>query len=184
MPRIAARALNSLMMASARNFPHRRLGPGAVEAQLVLTVALRQLVFGQPERGEPFHELRLENLLRAVKRIAGEPDQFVLGESQGARMIELVDQLALVDDIGEPDRRRPVDELESDLALRMHLPDHLEHQKLVEIRVEQRAHDRIDAKRVIVDAGCDIRGHYASLRRRRLSDKSAAASSGQGSINR
>src|SRR3984957_603032 len=91
-------------------------------------------------------------------------------------MIELVDQLALVDDIREPDRRRPVDELKSNLALRMQFPDHLEHQELVKIGVEQRSHRRIDAKRVIIDAGCDIRGHYASLGRRRLSDKSAAPS--------
>ena len=123
-------------------------------------------------------------MARAVKSVAREPDQFVLGESQGARMIELVDQLALVHDIGEPDRRRPIDELESDLTLRMHLPDHLEHQKLVEIRIEQRANRRIDAKRVIIDAGCDIRGHCASLRRLSLSDKSAAPLLGQGSMNR
>ena len=79
-------------------------------------------------------------------------------------MIELVDEFPLVHDIREPDRRRPVDELERHLALRMHLPDHLEHQKLVEISVEQRPNRRIDAKRVIIDAGCDIRGHYASLK--------------------
>ena len=99
-------------------------------------------------------------------------------------MIELVDQLALVHDVREPDRGRPVDELKSNLALRMHLPDHLEHQKLVEIGVEQRPHRGIDAKRVIIDAGCDIRGHYASLRRQRPSDKSAALLLGQGSMNR
>ena len=40
--------------------------------------------------------------LRAVKSVAGEPDQLVLGEPQRARVIELVDQLALVDDVGEP----------------------------------------------------------------------------------
>src|SRR6202020_3396270 len=106
--------------------------------------------------------------------VAREPDQLVLGESQGARMIELVDQLALVHDVRESDRGRPVDELKSNLALRMHLPDHLEHEKLVEIGVEQRTHRGIDAKRVIIDAGCDIRSHYASLRGRRLRDKSAA----------
>ena len=165
------------------DLPHRRSGPKAVEAQLILTVALRQFIVGETESSEPLHELRLENVARAVERIAGEPNQLVLGESQGARVIELVDQLALVHDIGEPHRRCSVDELESDPALRMHLPDHLEHQKLVEIRVEQRSHRRIDPKRVIIDAGCDIRGHYASLRTRRLSDKSAAPSLGQGSMN-
>ena len=40
-------------------------------------------------------------------------------------------------------RRRPVDELEGHPPLPVHLPDHLEHQQLVEIGVEQRA-DRSD----------------------------------------
>ena len=78
-------------------------------------------------------------------------------------MVELVDQLALVDDVREPDRGRPVDELERHPPLRMHLPDHLEHQELVEIRVEQRPDRRVDPERMIVDAGCDVRGHCATL---------------------
>ena len=89
-------------------------------------------------------------------------------------MIELVDQFALLHNIREPDRRGAIDELKGHLELWMHLPDHLEHQELIEVRVEQRANRRIDAKGVIIDAGCDIRGHRASLGRRRLSDKSAA----------
>ena len=159
-------------------------GPWPVEAQLILPIALGQLVFGELERRQPLHELGLKNVAGAVKRVAREPDQLVLGESQRARVIELVDQLALVDDVGEPDRRRPVDELESNLVLRMQFPDHLEHQKFVEIGVEQRPHRGIDAKRVIIDAGCDIRGHYASLRRQSPSDKSGAPLLGQGSMNR
>ena len=87
--------------------------PGPGEAQLVLAVAAGQLVFGQAEIGEPFHEVGLENLLGAVKRVAGEPDQLVLGEAQRARVVELVDQFALVDDVGEAHLVRAVDELES-----------------------------------------------------------------------
>ena len=81
-------------------------------------------------------------------------------------MIELVDQLPFVDDLGEPDRGRPVDELEGHLPLRMHLPDHLEHQQLVEVRVQQRPDRGVDPKRVVIDAGCDIRSHHANLRSR------------------
>ena len=180
MPRIAARARSSLMMASA-GISHIVVcvhGP----AKLSSYCPSRRVssYSGSWNVGEPFHEVGLENLPRAVEGVAGEPDQLVLGEPQRARVIELVGQLALVDDIGEPDRGGPVDELEGHLALRMHLPDHLEHQKLIEIGVEQRADRRIDAERVIIDAGGDIRGHYATLRRRRLSDKSAAPATARG----
>ena len=136
---------------------------GTGEAQLVLPVALGQFVFRQLERRQPLHELGLENVAGAVESVAGEPDELVLGEPERARVIELVGELALVHDVGESHRRRPVDELEGHLELRMHLPDHLEHQKLVEVRIEQRADRWIDTERMIIDAGCDIRGHYASL---------------------
>ena len=100
-------------------------------------------------------------------------------------MIELVDQLALVHDIRKPDRGGAIDELKGHLPLWMQLPDHLEHQQLIEIRVEQRANRRIDVKGVIIDAGRDIRGHCASLRRRAPSDKCAhSAGSRTGAIVR
>ena len=81
MPRIAARARSSLMMASAGISHIVVCAQGPVEAQLVLAVAAGQLVFRQAEPREPFHELGLENLLGAVKRVAGEPDQLVLGQA-------------------------------------------------------------------------------------------------------
>jgi hypothetical protein len=94
-------------------------------SHIVVPVALGQFVFGQLERRQPLHEFGLENVAGAVKSVASEPDQLVLSEPQSARMIELVDQLALVHDVGESDRGRPVDELKSNLALRMQFPDHL-----------------------------------------------------------
>ena len=50
--------------------------------------------------------------LRAVEGVAGEPDQLVLGEAQRAGVVELVDQLALVDDVGEPHLVDAVDRAE------------------------------------------------------------------------
>ena len=55
----------------------------------------------------------------------------------------------------------------------MHLPDHLEHQELVEVRVQQRPDRRVDSKRMIIDAGCDIDCHYANLRSQSGGDKGA-----------
>ena len=88
-------------------------------------------------------------------------------------MIELVDEFALVDDVGQAHLGRAVDELESDPAIAVQLPDHLQHQQLVKVRIEQGAHDRIDAEGVIVDTCGDIRDHGASLGWRAASDKSA-----------
>ena len=86
-------------------------------------------------------------------------------------MIELIDKFLLVDDLGQFDRGGPVEELERHMQPRMHLPDHLEHQEFVEIRVQQRPDRRVDPERVIIDAGCDIRGHCATLRSRMGGDK-------------
>ena len=92
-------------------------------------------------------------------------------------MIELIDQFALVDDVGEADARGPVDELESHPALAVQLPDHLQHQKLIEIRIEQRAHDRVDAERVVVNAGGEIGDHGGELRGRGGGDKGGGTKS-------
>ena len=91
--------------------------------------------------------------------VAGEPDEFVGGEAQGARVVELGDELALVDGVGEPHRPRPVGEREGDAGVRLQLPDHLEHEELVEVRVEQRAHDRVDAEGMVPGAGREVDAH-------------------------
>ena len=161
------------MMASAGNLPHRRLRPGSGEPQLILTFAPRQLVFGELERGQPLHEVRFKNMPRAIEGVAGKPEQFILGESQRPRMVELIDQLPLVDDLGEAHGGCAIDELKGHLPLRMHLPDHLEHQQLVKIRVEQGPDRGVDRKSMVIDAGCDIRGQYANLRSRSGGGKGA-----------
>ena len=75
-------------------------------------------------------------------------------------MVELVAEFRDVDLLGDPHRLGAVDEREGDLLVAVEAPDHLEHQQLVEIRVEQAADDRVELPGVIVDALGEVdRGH-------------------------
>src|SRR3977135_353047 len=51
-----------------RNLPHRGVGPGPMEMQLVLAVNLVQLIFGKAERGEPRDEAGPEKIGPGVVR--------------------------------------------------------------------------------------------------------------------
>ncbi|MGY4298248.1 hypothetical protein ACVWXN_006343 [Bradyrhizobium sp. i1.4.4] len=96
--------------------------------QLVLALDLAQLVFGQPEFGQPADEVRREHVGLAVEGVTGKPDQLFLGEADGAGVVELGAQLALVDDLGQPHMARAVDDREGHLLIRIVLPNHLQHQ--------------------------------------------------------
>jgi hypothetical protein len=65
---------------------------------------LRSSYSGSWKSAQPVEEFRLEDLLAAVERVAGEPDHLLLGEAQRARIVELRAQFALVDLVGEPHR--------------------------------------------------------------------------------
>src|SRR2546422_947473 len=84
-------------------------------------------------RREPADEVRREHVGLAVEGVAGEPDQFLLGEADGAGMIELGAQLTLVDDLGKAHMARAIDDRESHLLTRVRLPNHLQHQQLIEV---------------------------------------------------
>ncbi|MNV98994.1 hypothetical protein D3C71_1943100 [compost metagenome] len=71
-------------------------------------------------------------------------------------MIELLAQFLLIDLVGEPHRLRAVDQREGRVHIRIELPDHLQHQQLVEIRVEQAAHDRVELPGMVIDTPGDI----------------------------
>ena len=101
---IAARERSSLMMASAGISHIVVYIHGPAKFSSYWPSRFVELVFRQPEIGEPVEELRLEDLLAAVEAVAGQPDHLLLGEAQRARMVELRAQLALVDLLGEPDR--------------------------------------------------------------------------------
>ena len=107
------------------DFPHGRPHPLALEPELVLAVALRQLVGRQLEAAEPIHEARLENLLSSVERVTRQPNQFVLGEPEGPCVVELVDQLALLDNVGESHLGGAIDELEGHPLIAVLFPNHL-----------------------------------------------------------
>src|SRR5882762_1264736 len=72
-----------------RNLPHRGMRPRPVEMQFVLAVDLAELVFRQLERGEPVDEVGRKHLGLAVESVTGEPDQLILGEADGAGVVEL-----------------------------------------------------------------------------------------------
>ncbi|MCY1240027.1 hypothetical protein D9M72_528550 [compost metagenome] len=71
-------------------------------------------------------------------------------------MIKLIAQFLLVDLVGKPHRLRAVDQREGRIDVRIELPDHLQHQKLVEIRVQQAAHDRVELPGMVIDTPGDI----------------------------
>ena len=108
-----------------RDLPHRGMRPRAVEMQFVLAVDLAKLVFGQLERGEPVDEIGRKHLGLAVEGVTGEPYQLLLGEADGAGMVELGAQLALVDDLGKAHMARAVDDREGHLLTRVVFPNHL-----------------------------------------------------------
>src|SRR5690606_30689353 len=65
-------------------------------------------------------------------------------------MVELVAQFLLVDLVGELDGGGAVDERERGVDIAVEAPDHLKHQQLVEVGVEQAADDRVELPRVVV----------------------------------
>jgi hypothetical protein len=148
------------------DLPHGGVGPGTLEVQLVLTVPLRKFVFGEPEITQPGDEGRGEHLGLAIEAVARQPDQLLVGEGEGARMVELGPQFSLVDDLGEADLAAPVYQREGRLDVGMQRLDELQHQQLVEIRVQQAADDGIQPPAVIVGAGRNVgQGHGATTAR-------------------
>ncbi len=127
-----------------------------MEMQLILTVFAAQIIFWQLEIMQPIKKLRLENLLASVEAVTRQPDHLFFGKTQRACMIELRAQLAFIDLIGKTHRGCAVDERKGRIHLGVKPPDHLQHQKFVEIRVQKAANNRIKLPCVIKDAPCDI----------------------------
>ena len=146
-----------------RDLPHRGFHPRPVEFELELPVALLEPVFGQPEVLEPAQEAGREDLLGAVEAVTRQPDHLLFGEPQRTGVVELGAQFALVDLLGQPHRALAIDERERRVDLGVEPPDHLQHQQLVEIGIEQAPDDRVQLPRVVVDPSGDISlGHRAS----------------------
>ena len=141
-----------------RDLPHGGLDPGALEGQLVLVALALEAVGGKAEGLEPGDELGGEHLPLAVEHVAAQEGGFASRERQRADVVELLLQLADVDQLREFDRSGAVEDAEGDLGIAVAAKDRLRHQQLVEVGVEHRAHDGIDLPVVIVDAGGDV-GH-------------------------
>ncbi len=139
-----------------RDFPHRRLGPAATKGQFELAVTTRQLVFRKAESCEPGEKFRRKDLRAAIEAVTRKPYHFFLGKAQASRVVELVAQFLFVDLVGKAHRLRAVDQRKGRVHVRIELPDHLQHQKLVEIRIEQAADDRIELPGMVIDPSRDI----------------------------
>src|SRR5260370_20186364 len=105
-----------------RNLPHRGVRPRPVEMQFVLAVHLVQLILGKPECGEPVDEVRRKHLGLAVEGVTRKPDQLLLAEADGAGVIELGAQLALVDDFSQPYMPAAIDDRKGDGLVRGEVP--------------------------------------------------------------
>ena len=139
-----------------RNFPQHHFGPIAFKAQFKLAVAFCQMVGRQAHALEPFHEIRAKHLTLAIKRVAAQPGAFPARQRQRADMVQLLAQFTFVDNLGQPDRIRPVDQAERDNSVGLVAENRLAHQKFVKIRVNQRPDDRVDLPFVVPHPRCDI----------------------------
>ena len=111
-----------------RNFPQHHLGPTAFKGQLILAVALFQMVGGQAQTFEPLHEIGAEHLAFAVKHVAAQPSAFAPRQRQAAHMVELFAQFAFVDQVGQPHLGTAVDQAEHHIGLRLVAENRLAHQ--------------------------------------------------------
>jgi hypothetical protein len=140
------------------DFPEHDLGPAAFKREFVLVAHAGELVGGQAQVFEPFHEVGAEHLALAVEGVAAQVCAFAAGEGEGADMVELFAQLALVDELGERDILSAVDQREAHLGVGLVAKDRLAHQQFVKVIVDQRADDRVDLPFVIPDACGDVHG--------------------------
>src|ERR1700739_3562979 len=108
---------------------------------------------------QPFQKRWLENSAAPVKSVACQPNQFRLAKPFPANVLQLHLELFAVDDFRHPHRRMPIEERELHARLGKMLPDELQHQQLVEIRVEQRPDDGIEFPIVVVRAFCKVDDH-------------------------
>ena len=169
-----------------RDLPHHRLGPRALEGEVVLVADAVEPVVGHLEVVEPRHEVRPEHPALAVEGVAAQPGDLAAAEAQAADVVELGADVLLGDELGERHVGRAVDQAELDGDVAVTPEDRLQHQELVEVGVEQRPDDRVDPPVVVVDAGGDV-GHGAqamlgAARRRRRPPAHPGEGGGVGAV--
>src|SRR5580692_10888350 len=108
-----------------------------MKAKRQLTVLYRQLKIGKPEiRLQPLKKRLLKDASASIEGVAGEPDQLRLVKLEPTRLVQLLPQLANVNEIAQPHRTGAIHQCERSLCFGEILPDKLQHQQLVEIRIQ------------------------------------------------
>ena len=109
-----------------------------MKAQRKLPILHRQFKIGELKIPlQPLQKRRLKDAALSIERISGQPDQLRLVEAQPPRRLQLLAQLIHVDDVAQPHRARAIHQRERGLCRGKMLPDELQHQQLVEVRIEQ-----------------------------------------------
>src|SRR4029453_12839249 len=94
--------------------PHGGLDPRPLEGQLILVALALQVVGREAETLQPLDELRREHLPLAVEHVAAQPGGFTAREAERADVVEVLLQLADVDQAAELDRLGGVKKNEGD----------------------------------------------------------------------
>ena len=152
------------MWSTLDTLPHGDLGPQSFEAERELPVVFGNVIFGEAEVGlKPRKEARLEDLARAVKGIASEPDQFRFAKAEPLKVIHLSDERAGIDLVRQAHVGGPIDHFAGDLHGGKVLPDELQHQQFVEIGIQQRPHDGVKLPVVVVGPLREVHIHIQTF---------------------
>ncbi len=145
------------------DLPKRRLGPQPVKTKRQLTIFDRQFKIRQTKIPlQPLKKCRLENASAPIKRITRKPDQLRLVEPQPPRLFQLFPQLVHTDQIAQAHGSGAIEQRERGLCLGEILPDKLQHEQLVEIRIEEGPRNRIQLPVVVMRAPGNIDNHDES----------------------
>src|SRR6185437_16112904 len=133
------------------------------ESKRKLTVVDSEIELG--ELGivfQPLEKRRRENSAFAIERVACQPDQLGFAEAEFSDCIQLLAQPVHTDDVTQPHGRGAIEQREGNVKMREIFPDELEHQKLVEVGIEQRTRDGIEFPVMVMCAPCQVDDHDAS----------------------
>jgi len=106
---------------------------------------------------------RLKNPALPIESIARQPDHLRLMDAQFARGFKLLPQLMHIHNLAQQHIMRPVHQRERRPRPGKMLPDKLQHQQLVEVRIEQRPRNRIELPVVVVRAPGQVDDHVPAI---------------------
>src|SRR5208283_68019 len=122
-----------------------------------------QLIIREAEVAfEPVEKRRLEDTARAIKGISCKPYQFGFMKSQIFCLLQLFPQFILLDQIAKTYLDRAIDQGKRRFYLWEALPDELEHEKFVEVGVEEGPSNRIQFPVMVMGAPRKVDNHDAT----------------------